>query len=121
MHGKDINDDYSWLKDRNNPKVMKHLEDEVKRICCNFCLIDGIQNRYADNEMQHTKDLQYALYNEFVVRSLGDDRSAFVQIDDYYYYNRTEVEAQYTIHCRRFESLDSEEQVLISDISRLMI
>eukprot|EP01114_Cavostelium_apophysatum_P015564 TRINITY_DN4263_c0_g1_i2.p1 TRINITY_DN4263_c0_g1~~TRINITY_DN4263_c0_g1_i2.p1 ORF type:complete len:1105 (+),score=316.09 TRINITY_DN4263_c0_g1_i2:279-3593(+) len=100
FHGRDIFDDYDWLKDKNNPKVLKYLEEE---------------NRYADACMSNTRDLQTTLYDEFVARSIGDDRSCFMQIDDFYYYTRTEAESQYPIHCRRFESLDNEELIILDE------
>ena len=43
VHGKKISDPYHWLKDQNNPAVMKYLQQE---------------NAYADKVMANTTSLQ---------------------------------------------------------------
>jgi oligopeptidase B len=95
-----IMDPYHWLRDINNPKVSKYLKDE---------------NAYASNAMKHTQHLQDTLYEEFVRRTQGDDQSPLLQVDDWFYYNRSEKEKQYLIHCRKFESPDAEEQIILDE------
>ncbi len=56
-------------------------------------------------------EMQNTLYNEFAARLSGDTRSAYQQVDYYYYYTRDEEEKNYSIHCRKYESLDNEEQI----------
>jgi oligopeptidase B len=36
-------------------------------------------------------------------------------MDDFYYYSRMNQEQNYKVHCRKFESLDNEEQVLLDE------
>eukprot|EP01116_Phalansterium_solitarium_P005696 TRINITY_DN1756_c0_g2_i5.p1 TRINITY_DN1756_c0_g2~~TRINITY_DN1756_c0_g2_i5.p1 ORF type:complete len:646 (+),score=188.79 TRINITY_DN1756_c0_g2_i5:109-2046(+) len=100
VDGVKVFDDYFWLREKENPKVLRHLEDE---------------NAFAEWSMKHTKDLQNELYDEFVARTPGDSNSCYRQEDDFFYYSRTEVEQQYTIHCRRFEGLDNEEQIILDE------
>src|SRR5688500_15546015 len=54
--GKQIIDDYYWLKDRTNKKVLKYLEDE---------------NAYAESVMKSTNEFQSTLYDEFIRRTPG--------------------------------------------------
>ena len=46
-------DNYYWMKDRKNPKVIEYLKAE---------------NAYTDAVMQHTQQLQEKLYQEMVGR-----------------------------------------------------
>ena len=100
LHGDVRIDNYSWLRERSNPEVIKYLEAE---------------NKYAEAMMKHTKKLQGRLYKELVGRIKETDFEVPEKIDDYYYYSRTEKGKQYSIHCRRKESLDAEEEVILDE------
>lgn len=91
-------DDYYWLRDRNDPRVIRYLED---------------WNSYTESVMQDTKNFQDTLYEEMLSRIQETDLSVPERIDDYYYYSRTEEGEQYPIYCRKHESLDAEEEVLL--------
>src|SRR4051794_32098414 len=54
-------DNYYWLKDRADPKVMAYLDAE---------------NAYTDALMAHTNDLQRTLYDEIVARIKQADTTA---------------------------------------------
>lgn len=43
------------------------------------------------------------------------ERSAVRQEDDFFYYTRYEEEKQYAVHCRRYESMENEEQVVLDE------
>src|SRR5689334_3095687 len=94
LNGTEVMDTFHWLKEKDNPKVLKYLEEE---------------NAFAEAMMESTEELQNTLYYEFAARLSGDTRSAYQHTDMYYYYTREEEEKQYSIHCRKFESLDNEE------------
>jgi oligopeptidase B len=98
IHGHTRTDDYYWLRDRNNPDVIAYLEAE---------------NNYTDAVMAHTAARQQALYDEMLGRIQETDLSVPVNIDDYYYYVRTEAGQQYPIYCRKKGSLDASETVLL--------
>lgn len=90
-------DNYYWLKDKNNPKVIEYLKAE---------------NAYTDTVMASTKELQLAIYDEIVGRIKEDDESFPSFKDGYYYYSRTEKGKQYRTYLRRKGSMDAPEEVI---------
>lgn len=103
IHGDTLKDDYRWLRDKLNPKVMDYIERE---------------NSYTDRMFSFTKELQDTLYNEYISRIKEDDMSLPIKVDRYYYYSKTEKGKDYSIYCRRKDSMSSEEEVLI-DVNEL--
>ncbi len=90
-------DNYFWLKDKNNQKVIDYLNAE---------------NRYTDEVMASTTELQQTIYDEIVGRMKEDDESYPVLRDGYYYYSRTEQGKQYRTYLRRKGSMDAAEEVI---------
>jgi oligopeptidase B len=98
LHGDERRDDYFWLRDRDNPDVIAYLEAE---------------NAYTEAMMQHTESLQATLYEEMLSRIQEDDLSVPYRYSDFYYYTRTETGKAYPIHCRKYQTLDAPEEVLL--------
>src|SRR5690606_17136864 len=98
VNGREITDNYHWLRDRLNPEVIDYLKAE---------------NAYADSIMFGTRKLQDTLFNEMKNRIAVDDATYPVKVDNYFYYSRTEKDKQYPIYCRKEGSLDSEEEVVL--------
>jgi oligopeptidase B len=98
IHGENRIDDYFWLRDRSDPAVIAYLEAE---------------NSYTTTVMRPTEALQERLYQEMRARIKEADLSVPEQLDHYHYYSRTEAGGQYPILCRRRESLDPEEEILL--------
>ena len=98
LHGAQRVDNYFWMREQNNPKVIAYLEAE---------------NAYTNAMMQHTEALQTRLYEEMLSRIKETDLSVPYRKDDYYYYSRTEEGKAYPIFCRKKGSLDAPEQVLL--------
>lgn len=90
-------DNYYWLKDKNNPKVIEYLNAE---------------NEYTESVMASTKELQQTIYDEILGRIKEDDESYPSYINGYWYYSRTEKGKQYRTYLRRKGSLDAEEEVI---------
>jgi oligopeptidase B len=97
-HGDTLRDDYFWLREKDNPDVVRYLEAE---------------NAYTDAVMEPTKPLQEQLYREMLSRIQETDVNVPYRKGGYYYYSRTEQGKQYPIHCRRQGSMDAPEQVLL--------
>jgi len=97
-HGQTYLDNYAWLRERENPEVLAYLEAE---------------NAYTEQVMVPTAQLQATLYQEILGRIKETDLSVPVWLEGYYYYTRTEAGQAYPIHCRKKESLDAPEQVLL--------
>ncbi len=91
-------DNYYWLRDRNDPEVLKYLKQE---------------NAYTDAVMKSTDSLRSKLYKEMKGRIKETDLSVPVKKDQYYYYSRTEEGKQYPIYCRKYQTLDAPEEVLL--------
>lgn len=95
--GKQRIDNYFWLKDKNNPKVIEYIKAE---------------NAYTDTVMASTKDLQKTIYDEILGRIKEDDESFPSFKDGYYYYTRTQKGKQYPVYLRKKGSLDAPEEVI---------
>lgn len=96
-------DNYYWLKDKNNPKVIDYLKAE---------------NAYTDTVMASTKALQQTIYDEIIGRIKEDDESYPSFSDGYYYYSRTEKGKQYRTYCRRKGSMDAPEEIIF-DVNKM--
>src|SRR5947207_3815494 len=97
-HGNVRVDPYYWLKDRNNPEVIKYLEDE---------------NAYTRAVMAHTEALQERLYEELKGRVLQNDQSVPFREGNYFYYTRLVEGKNYPIYARKRGSLAEREEVMI--------
>lgn len=103
IHGVELVDNYYWLRERDNPKVLAYLEAE---------------NRYTEAVMAPTKELRETLFQEMKGRIKEADLSVPTRIDDFWYYTRTEEGKQYWTFCRKKGSLDAPEEVLL-DVNQL--
>ncbi|MGB5711994.1 MAG: S9 family peptidase [Waterburya sp.] len=97
-HGDERIDDYYWLRQQDSPAVIDYLKAE---------------NSYSEDQMQHTKELQQSLYDEMLSRINETDLSVPYRLQDYYYYSRTEESKAYPILCRKYQSLDAAEEILL--------
>jgi oligopeptidase B len=102
-HGHVRVDNYFWMRDRDNPKVIDYLEAE---------------NNYIDAVMTKTKPLEEKLYKEIIGRIKQDDSSVPYEENGYEYYRRYEEGGQYPIYCRRPATEDAREEVMV-DVNQL--
>ncbi len=99
IHGHTRIDNYYWLNDRDNPEVIGYIEAE---------------NEFLIDMMAHTERLQERLYNEMRGRVREDDKSVPYRENGYYYYTRFEEGSEYPIYCRRKESMDAPEEIILN-------
>ena len=97
-HGHIRTDNYYWLKERDNPEVLKYLQAE---------------NDYTNAVMAHTEGLETRLFNEFKTRIKQTDISVPYKKDGYFYYSRVEAGKDYPIYCRKKGSLEAPEQIMV--------
>jgi oligopeptidase B len=102
-HGHVRTDDYFWLKDQDNPEVIRYLEAE---------------NEYTEAMTASTESLRNRLAQEFRERIKQTDMSVPYKKDGYYYYTRMEEGKEYPIHCRRKDTLTAPEQIML-DVNRM--
>jgi oligopeptidase B len=98
LHGDVRIDQYSWLRQKDDPEVISYLEGE---------------NAYADSVMKPTEALQELLYKEMVGRIKETDTDVPYPFGGYLYYSRTEEGKQYTINCRKKDAPGAVEEVIL--------
>ncbi|WP_299526795.1 S9 family peptidase [uncultured Lutibacter sp.] len=96
-------DNYYWLNDKENPKVIDYLNEE---------------NAYYDAKTAHTKQFQEDLFQEMKSRIKEDDESVPYKKNNYYYITRFEIGSQYPIYARKKGSLEAKEEILF-DVNKL--
>lgn len=96
-HGHTRIDDYYWMKDRENPKVIDFLNQE---------------NEYYQKETAHLKAFQKDLFEEMKARIKEDDTSVPYFYNGYYYITRFETGKDYPIYLRKKGSLDAPEEIM---------
>ena len=96
-HGNERVDNYYWLKDIKNPKVIDYLKKE---------------NRYYDQATKKTDDFKKKLYVEMRSRIKEEDTSVPYFFNGYWYITRYEIGKEYPIYSRKKKTLDSEEEIL---------
>ncbi|WP_321280669.1 S9 family peptidase [Marinifilum fragile] len=92
-------DNYYWLNQREDSTVINYLTAE---------------NDYCDAVMKHTEEFQKKLFDEMVARIKKTDESVPAKSNGYYYYSRTEGDAEYPLYCRKEGELDAEEQIMLN-------
>lgn len=104
-HGVEIEDEYSWMRDKDWPK---HVSDKE--------ILDYLksENQYFNHWLQPLQSKKDEIFNELKGRIKLADQSTYVKRDNYYYYSRTEENADYQIYCRKSGSTDAAEEILLN-------
>lgn len=97
IHGDIRIDNYYWLNDKENPKVIDYLNAE---------------NEYYELKTVHTKKFQEDLFLEMKSRIKEDDESVPYKKNNFYYLTRFEKGKQYPVFSRKKESLSAKEEIL---------
>jgi oligopeptidase B len=98
-HGHVRMDDYYWLRERDNPEVIKYLNEENER---------------AAKEMAHAREFEEKLFEEIKGRFKQTDMSVPYKRDDYFYYTRYEEGKEYPIYARKRGSLEQPEEIMLN-------
>ncbi len=96
-HGNVRDDEYFWLRERENEEVLSYLRAE---------------NAYADALLAPTAALQETMFDEIVARIPQQDESAPTSRAAGLVHTRFETGKEYPIYCRR-KALDAPEQVVL--------
>lgn len=86
LHNETRVDPYAWLRDRENPEVVAHLEAE---------------NAYTEQTLAPAAELRESIFNEMKARIQETDLSLPTRKGTWSYYSRTAEGKSYPIHCRR--------------------
>ncbi|RPD42415.1 S9 family peptidase [Chitinophaga barathri] len=99
VHGDTRIDNYYWLNERENPKVIAYLEAE---------------NKYTDTMLSPVKKFREDLFSELKGRIKEKDESVPVFSNGYVYYVRYEEGKEYPIYCRKKGSDASPEEIYLN-------
>jgi oligopeptidase B len=98
QHGLTRIDHYYWMRHRDDPETLKYLRAE---------------GEHLEGAMRHTGTLQEQLFSEMKKRIKETDSTVPEKRGAYLYYQRTEAGKQYPIFCRRKDSMDHPEEILL--------
>jgi len=84
-HGDRVIDPFEWLRDKDDPEVMAHLEAE---------------NAYAEARTSHLEPLRARIFDEIRSRTQETDLSVPAAYRGWWYYSRTFEGKQYAAQCR---------------------
>ena len=104
-------DNYYWMRLTDKQKSAKSYDSQTQKVVDYITL----ENQYKNESLSHTKQLQEKLYNEMVSRIKKDDKTVPYLKNGYYYYSRFEKNKEYAIHCRKKESLDAKEEIILDE------
>lgn len=98
IHGDRRVDSYFWMNERENPEVLKYLEEE---------------NAYCDFVMKDTQDLQNELFEEMKARYKKDDESLPYFFNEYWYFVKYQDNNEYPIFSRKHQTLENPEEIIL--------
>ncbi|MEU1522880.1 S9 family peptidase [Nocardia rhamnosiphila] len=84
-HGDRFVDEYEWLRDKEDPEVIAHLEAE---------------NAYTEARTAHLAPLREKIFDEIKNRTQETDLSVPTRLGGHWYYSRSYEGKQYGVHCR---------------------
>jgi oligopeptidase B len=105
IHGHDRVDPFYWMNERENPALIKYLEEE---------------NAYLKASLKHTEKLQNILFEEMKARIQETDETVPYVKNGYIYNTRYEAGMEYPIYTRRKGSMDAAEEILL-DVNQMAV
>ncbi len=98
LHGTVLVDNYAWLREKESPEVIAYLNAE---------------NAWAEAATAPLAPLRDQLYAEMLSHIKQTDVSVPYRDGAWWYYLRTEEGLQYPVYCRKADSPDAPEQVIL--------
>lgn len=109
-HGDTRIDNYFWMRLTDEQKKAAKPDEQTQKVL-NYL---NAENEYMTQEMKHTEDFQDQLFQEIKGRIKQNDESVPYFKNGYWYYTRFEQDQEYPIYCRKKESMDADEQIMIN-------
>ncbi len=103
-------DNYYWMKLSDEQKNAEKKDEQAQKVI-NYL---NAENDYLKSKLEHTEALQKKVYNEIVGRIKQTDESVPYKDNGYWYYTRYEQGQEYPIYCRKKETMDAPEQILLN-------
>jgi oligopeptidase B len=110
FHGDTRQDPYFWMRLTDDQKNAESSDTQTQKV------LDYLtaENDYKSSVLQPTDSVQEVLYDEIVSRIKQTDESVPYFKNGYWYYTRYEEGMDYPIYCRKIETLDNEEEILLN-------
>lgn len=110
IHGDTRVDNYFWMRLSDEQKKASEPDAQTQAV------VDYLnaENAFTDTVMADTRTLQDELYEEIVGRIKQDDQSVPFKKDGYWYYSRYEEGKEYPLYCRKKESLEAQEEIMLN-------
>jgi oligopeptidase B len=109
-HGDERIDNYYWMRLSDEQKRSEKPDAQTQKVLDYL----NAENAYTDSILSHTKEFREDLFEEIKSRMKEDDESVPYFKNGYWYYTRFETGNEYPIYCRKKESLESQEQILLN-------
>ncbi len=103
-------DNYFWMRLSDEQKMAENPDEQTKDVV-NYL---NAENDYKEAKLAHLKDFRASLFEELKGRIKETDQSVPYKENGYFYYSRYEEGKNYPIYCRKKESLENEEIVLLN-------
>ena len=97
IHNHNRIDNYYWLNDRENSKVIDYLNQE---------------NDYTSNQMKDTEGFQKNLFNELKNRIKQEDESVPYEFNGYFYWRKFSIGDEHPVYLRRKKNSENNEVIL---------
>ena len=91
-------DDYYWLNNKEDKDVITYLNDE---------------NTYTEKVMSAVETQKNTLFGEMKARIKEKDESVPYKDGSYFYYTKFVEAGEYPVYCRKFKSLDAQEEIIL--------
>ncbi len=102
-------DNYYWMRLTDEQKSAKPYDTHAQEVVDYI----NLENKYTQESLSHTNDFQKNIFDEIVGRIQKDDETVPYMDNGYYYYTRYEKDKEYAIYCRKKDSLESKEEILL--------
>lgn len=103
-------DNYYWMKLSDEQKNAEQKDEQTQKVV-NYLTAE---NDYLKASLKHTEALQEKIYNEIIGRIKQTDESVPYKDNGYWYYTRYEQGQEYPIFCRKKETLEAAEEILLN-------
>ena len=103
-------DNYHWMRLSDEQKNSENPDAQTQDVLDYL----NAENTYTKSVLNHTETFQEELYTEIIGRIKQTDESVPYKQNGYFYYTRYEEGKEYPIYCRKIESMESTEEVMLN-------
>ncbi len=103
-------DNYYWMRLSDEQKNSENPDAQTQDVLDYL----NAENTYTKSVLNHTETFQEKLYTEIIGRIKQIDESVPYKKNGYFYYTRYEEDKEYPIYCRKIESIENTEEVMLN-------